>query len=59
MPKNDPMPLVPLIGQATQKLGIVATVTTSFYPPFLAARLGVTLDHLTDGRFGFNLVTRA
>jgi FMN-dependent oxidoreductase (nitrilotriacetate monooxygenase family) len=57
VPKNDPMPLVPLIGQATQKLGIVATVTTSFYPPFLAARLGVTLDHLTDGRFGFNLVT--
>ncbi len=57
VPKNDPMPLVPLIGQATRKLGIVATVTTSFYPPFLAARLGATLDHLTEGRFGFNLVT--
>jgi FMN-dependent oxidoreductase (nitrilotriacetate monooxygenase family) len=57
VPKNDPMSLVPLIGQATKKLGIVATVTTSFYPPFLAARLGATLDHLTGGRFGFNLVT--
>jgi FMN-dependent oxidoreductase (nitrilotriacetate monooxygenase family) len=57
VPKNDPMPLVPLLGQATRRLGIVATVTTSFYPPFLAARLGATLDHLTEGRFGFNLVT--
>jgi FMN-dependent oxidoreductase (nitrilotriacetate monooxygenase family) len=35
----------------------VVTVTTSFYPPFLAARLGATLDHLTHGRVGFNLVT--
>jgi FMN-dependent oxidoreductase (nitrilotriacetate monooxygenase family) len=57
VPKNDPMPLVPLLGKATKQLGIVATVTTSFYPPFMAARLGATLDHLTDGRFGFNLVT--
>jgi FMN-dependent oxidoreductase (nitrilotriacetate monooxygenase family) len=57
VPKADPMPLVPLIGQATSRLGIVATMATSFYPPFLAARLGATLDHLTHGRVGFNLVT--
>jgi FMN-dependent oxidoreductase (nitrilotriacetate monooxygenase family) len=57
VPKADPMPLVPLIGQATSRLGIVATVTTGFYPPFLAARLGATLDHLTHGRVGLNLVT--
>ncbi len=56
-PKNDPMPLVPLIAAGTSRIGIVATVTTSFYPPFLAARLGTTLDHLTEGRVGFNLVT--
>jgi len=57
VPKADPMPLVPLLGQATAGLGIVATVTTAFYPPYLAARLGATLDHLTRGRVGFNLVT--
>ncbi len=56
-PKNDPMPYVPLIAQATKHMGIVATITTTFYPPYIAARLGATLDHLTHGRFGFNLVT--
>ncbi|MCJ2069104.1 NtaA/DmoA family FMN-dependent monooxygenase [Methylobacterium sp. J-030] len=57
VPKADPMPLVPLLGQATRGLGIVATMTTAFYPPYLAARLGATLDHLTGGRVGLNLVT--
>jgi FMN-dependent oxidoreductase (nitrilotriacetate monooxygenase family) len=57
VPKCDPMPLVPLLGLATKGLGIVATMTTAFYPPFMAARLGATLDHLTHGRAGLNLVT--
>ena len=57
VPKNDPMPLVPLIGQATRHLGILATMTTSFYPPFMGARLAATLDHLTEGRVGLNIVT--
>ncbi len=56
-PKSDPMPYVPLIARATRHIGIVATAATTFYPPFTAARLGATLDHLTEGRFGFNLVT--
>lgn len=57
VPKNDPMPLVPLIAQATRRIGIVATLTTSFYPPFIAARLAATLDHLSAGRVGLNIVT--
>lgn len=57
VPKNDPMPLVPMISQATKNIGIVATLTTSFYPPFIAARLSATLDHLTEGRVGLNIVT--
>jgi FMN-dependent oxidoreductase (nitrilotriacetate monooxygenase family) len=57
VPKNDPVPLVPLIAQATRHLGIVATISTSFYPPFLAARLFATLDLLSEGRVGINLVT--
>jgi FMN-dependent oxidoreductase (nitrilotriacetate monooxygenase family) len=57
VPKHDPMPLVPLLAQASSRLGIIATMTTGFYPPYLAARLGATLDHLTKGRVGLNLVT--
>lgn len=55
--RMDPMPLVPLLAAATSKLGIIATANTTFYPPFLAARLFRTLDHVTQGRVGVNLVT--
>ena len=57
VPKLDPMPLVPLLGRVTGGLGIVPTMCAAFYPPYLAARLAVTLDHLTRGRIGLNLVT--
>ncbi|ALE72975.1 FMNH2-dependent monooxygenase [Pseudonocardia sp. EC080610-09] len=56
-PKNDPMPLVPLMTQRTKHLGIVPTVSTIQYHPYLAARLFTTLDHLTEGRVGMNVVT--
>jgi FMN-dependent oxidoreductase (nitrilotriacetate monooxygenase family) len=55
--RHDPMPLVPLLADATSRIGIIATASTTFYPPFLAARLFNTLDHLTHGRVGINLVT--
>jgi long-chain alkane monooxygenase len=56
-PKNDPMPLVPLIAQQSRHIGLIPTVSTIQYPPFLAARLFATLDHLTEGRVGMNVVT--
>jgi FMN-dependent oxidoreductase (nitrilotriacetate monooxygenase family) len=56
-PKNDPLPLVPLISQATKNLGIVPTISTSFYPPYLLARLIATLDLMSKGRVGCNFVT--
>ena len=56
-PKNDPLPLVPLIAEATSRIGIVPTVSTSFYPPFLLARLMATLDAMSAGRVGCNFVT--
>jgi FMN-dependent oxidoreductase (nitrilotriacetate monooxygenase family) len=56
-PKNDPMPYIPLIAQATKHIGIVGTVSTIQYPPYLAARQAVTMDHLTEGRSGINVVT--
>jgi FMN-dependent oxidoreductase (nitrilotriacetate monooxygenase family) len=56
-PKNDPMPMVAILGHLTKRIGIVGTMSTSFYHPFMAARLGATLDHVTRGRAGLNLVT--
>jgi len=57
VPKSDPLPLVPLLAYVTKHVGVIATITTSFYPPYIAARLGATLDHLTHGRVGLNIVT--
>jgi FMN-dependent oxidoreductase (nitrilotriacetate monooxygenase family) len=56
-PKHDPLPLLPLMANGTSHLGLIATASTSFYPPFLLARLYSTLDSLTGGRVGWNIVT--
>ena len=56
-PKHDPVPLAVLIANATSRLGVVATMSSSFYPPFLLARLCATVDHIARGRFGWNIVT--
>ena len=56
-PKNDPAPLVPLMTQRTRHIGVISTVSTIQYPPYLAARMFTTLDHLTEGRVGMNVVT--
>jgi FMN-dependent oxidoreductase (nitrilotriacetate monooxygenase family) len=56
-PKLDPVPLVPYLALATKHIGIVPTLTTGFYHPWLLARLMTTLDHLTKGRIGWNIVT--
>jgi long-chain alkane monooxygenase len=57
VPKHDPMPLAAMISSATSKLGVVATMSTLAYPPFMLARLSSTLDHISGGRFGWNIVT--
>jgi FMN-dependent oxidoreductase (nitrilotriacetate monooxygenase family) len=56
-PKLDPAVLVPFIAHATSRLGIVPTLSTTEYPPFLLARLVNSLDHVTEGRVGWNIVT--
>jgi FMN-dependent oxidoreductase (nitrilotriacetate monooxygenase family) len=58
-PKHDPVPLAVLMAAATTRLGVVPTMSTSFYPPFLLARLASTVDHIARGRFGWNIVTSA
>lgn len=59
VPKHDPMPLVTLMSAATSRVGVVATMSTLAYPPFLLARLASTVDHISGGRFGWNIVTSA
>ena len=56
-PKLDPAVLVPYLAQATEHLGIVPTLSVSEYPPYLLARLVNSLDHVTEGRIGWNCVT--
>jgi FMN-dependent oxidoreductase (nitrilotriacetate monooxygenase family) len=55
--KNDPAPLVPMIAAATKRIGVAPTLSTTEYPPFLLARLMNTLDHVSRGRAGWNIVT--
>ncbi|MCS0495249.1 NtaA/DmoA family FMN-dependent monooxygenase [Ancylobacter sp. MQZ15Z-1] len=59
VPKADPAPLAVAMGMATKHLGVVATMSTMAYPPFMLARLSSTIDSLTKGRFGWNVVTSA
>jgi FMN-dependent oxidoreductase (nitrilotriacetate monooxygenase family) len=57
VPVNDPMLLVPAMAVVTRNLGFGITCNTSYEPPFLFARRMSTLDHLTRGRVGWNIVT--
>jgi FMN-dependent oxidoreductase (nitrilotriacetate monooxygenase family) len=58
-PKHDPLPLAVLIAANTSRMGVVATLSTSFYPPYLLARLCSTVDSIAEGRFGWNIVSSA
>ena len=55
----DPAPTIAMMGAVTQHIGLGCTLSSTFYPPFLLARLLSTLDHLTRGRIMWNLVTTA
>lgn len=57
VPKHDPFPLVPYLLGATERIGIVPTISASFWEPYTAARLLATLQHFAHGRLGFNVVT--
>ena len=57
IPVNDPLLLVPAMAAATRHLGFGVTVNLSFEPPYNFARRMSTLDHLTEGRIGWNIVT--
>src|SRR6516162_8136804 len=57
IPLLDPMALVPAMAYATTHLGFGVTCNLAYETPFLFARRMATLDHLTRGRIGWNIVT--
>lgn len=57
VPVNDPLQLVPAMALVTRHLGFGLTASLSFEHPYPFARRLSTLDHLTKGRAGWNIVT--
>ncbi|MET1033780.1 MAG: NtaA/DmoA family FMN-dependent monooxygenase, partial [Arthrobacter sp.] len=57
IPNLDPLSVIPAMAAVTSHVGFGATHSTSYEPPFAFARRAATLDHLTRGRFGWNIVT--
>lgn len=55
--KLDLTPVMTAMALATQHLGVGATYSTTYYPPFHVARLFATLDHISGGRAAWNVVT--
>lgn len=55
----DPLVVATAMSAATERIGVVATVSTSFLPPYDLARRLATLHQLSSGRAGWNIVTSA
>ncbi len=53
----EPVILMTALAMATRRIGLVATLSTTYYEPFIVARQFATLDHVSGGRAGWNLVT--
>ncbi|KQW65537.1 5,10-methylene tetrahydromethanopterin reductase [Phenylobacterium sp. Root77] len=57
VPTNDPLLIIPPMAQATENLAFAVTVNLSHEAPLPFARRMSTLDHMTNGRIGWNVVT--
>src|SRR4029078_12976026 len=55
--KMDAVTVLTVLGMATERLGLGATYSTSYYEPFHVARVFATLDLMTNGRAAWNVVT--
>ena len=53
----DPLTLLPALAVVTRHIGLIATASTSYNEPYNLARKFASLDHLSEGRAGWNLVT--
>lgn len=55
----DPMQLLSAMARVTSHIGLASTMSTTFYHPFHIARAFASLDHISKGRAGWNVVTSA
>lgn len=55
----EPLTLLAALAARTERIGLVATASTSFSDPYVLARQFASLDHLSSGRAGWNAVTSA
>jgi len=55
-PTQDPTALVPYLSAVAPQLSYAITMSTTFYEPYMLARKLSTLDHITKGRIGWNIV---
>lgn len=53
----EPAAVIATMAAVTERLGLGATISTTYYPPFHVARLIATLDQLSGGRVAWNVVT--
>ncbi len=53
----DPATLLPALAMVTERIGLIATASTTYDQPFHVARRFASLDHLSGGRAGWNVVT--
>ncbi|ODT18436.1 MAG: 5,10-methylene tetrahydromethanopterin reductase [Kaistia sp. SCN 65-12] len=57
VPINDPLTIIPAMAAVTKHLGFAATVSLTYEQPYAFARKMTSLDHLSRGRVGWNIVT--
>ncbi len=57
VPVNDPLMVIPVMAHVTEHLGFGVTCSLTYEHPYPFARRMSTLDHLTKGRIGWNIVT--
>lgn len=55
----DPIPLAGALAAVTKKIGIIGTASTTYTEPYNLARQFASLDHISDGRIAWNIVTTA
>ncbi|NYT35402.1 LLM class flavin-dependent oxidoreductase [Allopusillimonas soli] len=53
----EPLTAMSAMSRATERIGLISTVSSTFYTPFHAARMMASLDHISGGRMGWNVVT--
>jgi N-acetyl-S-(2-succino)cysteine monooxygenase len=53
----EPATLIAALAAVTTRIGLIATATTTYNEPYTIARRYATIDHISDGRAGWNLVT--